>query len=161
MTSSWPRPVDDVAAFLRDARAEARLEEFAVAAATAAEVSEAAGCELRQVVTALMFVCDGIPVAVLVPGDRRADRAKVARAVGAKEVRDAVVQADNGFPPGRGGRVLVEQTLLAEPLVWAGAGSPRHMVALAPGELVRLTRGEPMDVVEAPAYHSSPETAKD
>ena len=55
----------------------------------------------------------------------------------------------------------MEQTLLTEPLVWVGGGSPRHMVALSPTELVRLARGEPMDVVEEPAYHSSPETAQD
>ena len=33
------------------------------------------------------------------------------------------------------------------PIVWAGAGSDRHMVALAPRELVRLTRGRVEDLV--------------
>jgi prolyl-tRNA editing enzyme YbaK/EbsC (Cys-tRNA(Pro) deacylase) len=171
MTSVWPEQVDRVAAFLRDAVAEARLEEFAGGAATAQEAAETIGCELRQIVKSLVFVCDGLPVVVLVSGDRRADPVKVARGARAEHARVArpeEVEAATGFAPGSvapfpggGGRVLVEQTLLTESLVWAGAGSPRHMVALSPTELVRLARGEPMDVVEEPAYHSSPETAQD
>ena len=118
----------------------------------------------------LVFVCEGQPVVALVPGDRRADLAKITRGAGADTGRIAraeEVEAATGFAPGSvapfpgaGYRVLVEQTLLTEPLVWVGAGSPRHMVVLAPTELVRLSRGEPMDVVEEPAYHSSPETAE-
>ncbi len=170
MLGAWPAEVERVAVFLRDAGAEARLEEFSLATATSTEAAEAIGCELRQVVKSLVFVCDGLPVVVLVPGDRRAAVAKVARAAEAADTRIAradEVQAATGFTPGSvapfpgtGARVLVEQTLLAEPLVWAGAGSTRHMVALAPAELVRLARGQPMDVVEEPAYHSSPETAE-
>jgi hypothetical protein len=33
-------------------------------------------------------------------------------------------------------------------VVWVGAGSEQHMAALAPGELMRLSRARPMDVVE-------------
>jgi prolyl-tRNA editing enzyme YbaK/EbsC (Cys-tRNA(Pro) deacylase) len=166
MSTAWPLEVERVAAFLRSAGAEARLEELPASAATAQEAAEAIGCQLRQVVKSLVFVCDGLPVVVLVPGDRRAGSAKVAQAVGASEARVArgdEVEAGTGFLPGavapfagHGGRVLVEQALLAEPLVWAGAGSTRHMVALTPAELVRLSRAVPMDVVEEPAYHSSP-----
>jgi len=51
------------------------------------------------------------------------------------------------FPLERVPVVLVERTLVRHPIVWAGAGSDRHMVALAPRELVRLTRGRVEDVV--------------
>ncbi len=171
MTSAWPESVDRVAAFLRESGAEARLEELAGGAATAQEAAETIGCELHQIVKSLVFVCDGTPVVVLVPGDRRADTAKIARAANAAEARVALpaeVEATTGFTPGSvgpfpgsGKRVLVEQTLLTEPLVWVGGGSPRHMVALTPTELVRLARGEPMDVVEQPAYDSAPTPAED
>jgi hypothetical protein len=39
--------------------------------------------------------------------------------------------------------------LLGHPLVWIGAGSERHMAALAPTELMRLSKAAPMDAVEA------------
>lgn len=165
MSTAWPLEVERVASFLHDAGAEARLEEFAVGTATAQEAADAIGCEPRQVVKSLVFVCDGQPLVALLPGDRRADPAKIGRAVGAADVRIAgshEVVAATGFLPGAVApfpaavRAVIEQTLLAEPTVWAGAGSARHMVSLAPAELVRLSQAVPMDVVEEPAYDSSP-----
>src|SRR5881398_2745021 len=77
----WPEAVEQVAGFLRDAGAEARVEEFATPTPTAQAAADAIGCELRQIVKSLLFECDdGRPVVALVPGDRRADAAKVAAA---------------------------------------------------------------------------------
>ena len=42
--------------------------------------------------------------------------------------------------------VLVDRSLLVHELVWIGAGSNRHMAALAPPDLVRLARARPADV---------------
>ena len=171
MVGGWPEPVERVAAFLRESGAEARLEEFATGTPTAEAAAEAAGCALEQIVKTLVLLCDGRPVVALVPGDRRGDPAKVARAAGAARARVArpeEVVAATGFEPGavapfplpRVERVLVEPALLSHPVVWVGAGSPRHLAMLAPAELVRLTRAEPVDVVQEPAYHSrsEPET---
>ena len=154
----WPDSVERVAAFLRDTGAEARLEEFEDETPTASAAADAIGCTLGQVVKSLVLMCDASPVVALVPGDRRADTGKVARIVGARRVTvakpDQVVAA-TGFRPGavspfpleRVTAVLVERTFLRHRIVWAGAGSDRHMVALAPAELVRLTRGRVEDVV--------------
>jgi prolyl-tRNA editing enzyme YbaK/EbsC (Cys-tRNA(Pro) deacylase) len=43
--------------------------------------------------------------------------------------------------------VLIERTLLAHDVVWIGAGSRRHMAAMAPADLVRLARARPVDAV--------------
>ena len=97
-------------------------------------------------------------VVALVPGDRRADSSKIARLAGSRRAaiaKPAEVVDATGFEPGgvapfpleRVPVVLVERTLVRHPVVWAGAGSDRHMVALAPRELVRLTRGRVEDVV--------------
>jgi len=51
--------------------------------------------------------------------------------------------------------VFVERTLLSQPLLWVGAGSERHMAAVSPTELLRLSRARPMDVVEQAPYHQS------
>lgn len=161
LPDSWPPPVARVAAFLRDAGAEARLEELESEGATATDAATAIGCRLAQIVKTLVLVCDGAPVAVLVPGDRRVDARKVAQAAGARRARiaslDAVTEL-TGFQPGGVApfplagveRVLVDESLLFERVVWAGAGTTRHMVSLAPAELLRLTRGEALDVAEPP-----------
>jgi prolyl-tRNA editing enzyme YbaK/EbsC (Cys-tRNA(Pro) deacylase) len=152
-----PEPVARVARFLANARAEARLQEFRGGTPTADDAANAVGCELDQIVKSLVFVCDGAPVLVLVPGSRRADPAKVARAVGAHSAKIAsprVVREATGFEvggvapfplPAAIKDVLADRALLAWEVVWAGAGSDRHMAGLSPAELVRLTRARPVD----------------
>ena len=157
--AEWPEPVRRVAVFLREAGAEARLEEFSEGTPTASAAARAIGCGLDQIVKSLVIECDGRPFVVLVPGDRRADLAKLERAVGctgARVATPAQVEAATSFAPGavapfplpKVERVLIERTLLTHDVLWVGAGSPRHMAGLAPGELVRLARAEPMDAVE-------------
>jgi prolyl-tRNA editing enzyme YbaK/EbsC (Cys-tRNA(Pro) deacylase) len=156
--SAWPEPVERVAAFLREAGAEARLEEFPEGTPTAREAAKAVGCELAQIVKSLVFDCDGSAVIVLVPGDRRADVRKVAAAAGCAKARVAradEVERATGFTPGAVApfplehvRVFADRRLLAHETVWVGAGSSRHIAGLAPTELVRLARARPMDAVE-------------
>ena len=156
MTSTWPEPVDRVATFLRESAAEARLEEFSSGAATAAAAAETIGCELRQIVKSLVFICDEHPVVVLVPGDRRVDERAVAVALGATEVRvaraDEVLEA-TGFEPGGVApfpqkaisRTLMDSSFLQHQVVWIGAGTASHMAALAPAELLRLSGATAFD----------------
>jgi prolyl-tRNA editing enzyme YbaK/EbsC (Cys-tRNA(Pro) deacylase) len=154
----WPEPVARVARFLADAKVEARLEEFSEGTPTAEDAARAVGCEPAQIVKSLVFVCDRRPVLVMVPGDRRADRRKVAHEVGATQTAVASldeVRRVTGFDAGGVApfplpgiqAVLIERTLLAEREVWVGGGSEHHMAALAPADLARLARARPVDVV--------------
>jgi prolyl-tRNA editing enzyme YbaK/EbsC (Cys-tRNA(Pro) deacylase) len=159
-TKAWPEPVERVTSYLRDAGAEVRVEEFPEGTPTAQAAARAVGCELAQIVKSLVFLCDRRPVLAMVPGDRRADADKIAKAAGSGSARIAgveEVQDATGFEPGavapfplpRVDRVFIDRTLLSHRLVWIGAGSERHMAALSPAELVRLSRARPMDVVAA------------
>lgn len=156
---SWPEPVERVAVFLRAAGAEARLEEFESATPSAQAAADAIGCALEQIVKSLVFVCGSEPVLALLPGDRRADPAKIARAAEARDARvakPAEVLEVTGFAPGGvspvppppGTLVLVERTIISAPVVWVGGGSDRHMAMLAPLELVRLTGGALADIAQ-------------
>ncbi|MBA3374755.1 MAG: YbaK/EbsC family protein [Actinobacteria bacterium] len=159
MVAAWPEPVERVSSFLRDAGAEARIEEFGEGTPTAADAAAAVGCALEQIVKSLVLMCEERPVVALVPGDRRGDLEKVARITGCESARVASaqeVEQATGFAPGavapfplpQVDTILLERTLLRHPLVWAGAGSPSHLVGLAPTELGRLARARPMDVVK-------------
>lgn len=158
MSRDWPEPVQRVAAFLQEARVEARVEEFGEGAPTAEAAARAAGAELNEIVKSLVFSCDGRAIVVMVPGDMRADTAKIGAAAGCGKVRSAgrdAVEEATGFPAGgvapfplpRIGTVLIDRTLLKREVVWVGAGSERHMAALAPSDLVRLARAQPADLV--------------
>jgi prolyl-tRNA editing enzyme YbaK/EbsC (Cys-tRNA(Pro) deacylase) len=153
---AWPESVERVASFLRAAGAEARVEEFEQPTPTAEDAANAVGCSLSQIVKSLVFDCDGRAIVVLVPGDKRASSRKVRAAGGCRRARiggGEYVEQMTGFAPGavapfplpRVSRVLIDRSLLRHPSVWVGGGSPRHLVAVAPAELMRLSRAEAVD----------------
>ncbi|MGH3023999.1 MAG: aminoacyl-tRNA deacylase, partial [Gaiellaceae bacterium] len=139
-----------------ESRVEARVEEFHEGTPTAADAAKAAGAPVEQIVKTLVFSCDGRAIVVMVPGDRRADTAKVGAAAGCERVKAVgadVVEQITGFPAGGVApfplpgieTVLIDRSLLAYEVVWIGAGSGRHMAAVAPSDLVRLARARPID----------------
>jgi prolyl-tRNA editing enzyme YbaK/EbsC (Cys-tRNA(Pro) deacylase) len=158
MSVDWPEPVERVARVLKEGRVEARIEEFKAGTPTADDAARAAGAPVDRIVKSLVFSCDGRAIVVMVPGDRRADTAKIAAVAGCDRVKgvgaDAVEEL-TGFPAGGVApfplpgiqTVLLDRTLMAHEVVWIGAGSSRHMAALAPADLARLARARPVDVV--------------
>jgi prolyl-tRNA editing enzyme YbaK/EbsC (Cys-tRNA(Pro) deacylase) len=157
VTQRWPESVERVSEALRAAGAETRIEEFAAGTPTAEDAATAVGCELRRIVKSLLFDCDGSWVLVLVPGDRRADAAKVARATssnrarvaGAAQVRDVTGYDVGAVAPVallKVSRVLLDRGIPTEGILWVGAGSPRHMAGLPATELARVTRADLVDV---------------
>ena len=155
--SQWPEPVERVAAVLRAAAVDARIEEFPEGTPNARDAAQAVGCDLSQIVKSLVLVCDGVFVLALVPGDVRADERAVAEAVSAREVRvaraDEVRQA-TGFEPGGVApfphlgvaQSVIDESLLAHQFVWIGAGTPTHLAALDPHDLQRLAGAKPVDL---------------
>src|SRR4051794_21526153 len=157
--NTWPEAVERVAAALRDAQVEAHIEEFADGTATAQEAADAVGCKLPQIVKSLVFVAGDEAVVVLIPGDRRADTSKVAAALGAAKAKVASpdeVRRLTGFEPGAVApfplahieRVLVDRALLTQPELWIGSGSSRHLAAIRPADLVRITRATTVDAAQ-------------
>jgi prolyl-tRNA editing enzyme YbaK/EbsC (Cys-tRNA(Pro) deacylase) len=156
--SSWPEPVERVAGFLRRVAVESRIEEFPAGTKTAEDAARAVGCDVAQIVKSLVFVCDGKAVLVMVGGDRRADSAKVAAAVPCEKAKIAGpdhVRSATGFEPGAVApfplpgieTILVDDELLLHEVVWTGAGSHQHVLAIAPSDLVRVTRARSIDAV--------------
>jgi Cys-tRNA(Pro) deacylase len=160
MAERWPESVERVAAVLRDAGIDARVEEFREGTPTARDAAKAVGASLGQIVKSLLFICDGRPTLALVPGDRRADETKVAAVAGAKAARvakPAEVLAATGFEPGGVApfpapavtQVVIAPELLQHEQVWIGAGSERHMAGISPVDLVRLTDARAGEITEA------------
>jgi prolyl-tRNA editing enzyme YbaK/EbsC (Cys-tRNA(Pro) deacylase) len=107
-----------------------------------------------QIVKSLAFEVDGEIVLALVSGSNRLDESELARMAGADggtarranpdAVRAATGFAIGGVPPfGHTAplQTFVDGDLLSYDVVWAAAGTPRHVFAIAPTELVRASRG--------------------
>jgi Cys-tRNA(Pro) deacylase len=126
---------------------------------TAVDAARAVGCEIGQIVKSLVFVADGEPVLALVSGTNRADTARLATAIGARqvrradadEVRDATGFAIGGVPPfghARRLRVVVDRDLTRFDLVWAAAGLPDATFPIPPADLVTIAAGTVAEIAE-------------
>jgi Cys-tRNA(Pro) deacylase len=115
---------------------------------TADEAAAAVGVEVGQIVKSLVWAVDGEPVLALVAGDRRLDTERLAAALGvdavdradADAVRAATGFAIGGVPPfGHTTRLrtVMDASLRRFDEVWAAAGTPRDVFAIAPDELAR------------------------
>lgn len=129
---------------------------------TADDAARAIGVTVGQIVKSLVFMVAGRPVLALVSGVNRLDETKLARQAGmaglaglvgeggsvvradADQVRAATGYPIGGVPPFGHPSPLptfVDEDLLGHDVLWAAAGTPRDNFAIAPDDLVRVTRG--------------------
>ena len=133
---------------------EVEVREFPEGTRTALDAAAAVGVEVGQIVKSLAFDVDGEIVLALVSGSNRLDESELARAAEAAEgtvrrakpdaVRAATGFAIGGVPPfghTTALRTFVDSDLLRYDVVWAAAGTPRHVFAIDPNELVRASGG--------------------
>jgi prolyl-tRNA editing enzyme YbaK/EbsC (Cys-tRNA(Pro) deacylase) len=142
---------DRVQAALSAAGVVARIEEFPSSTRTAQDAAAAVGTSVGQIVKSLVFVAGGAPVLALVSGANRLDPARLAGLTGlpidkadADAVRQATGYSIGGVPPvGFLAPIptFIDRDLLQYDVVWAAAGTPRHVFPIAPQELVRITGG--------------------
>ncbi len=116
-------------------------------AGTAADAARACGCGVEQIVKSIVFRVAGSDrhVLFLTGGAARVDPAKAATLAGATlEKADATsIRAHTGFAIGGVsplGHLTPIETwfdpgLLAHPVIWAAAGTPNHVFAVAPERL--------------------------
>jgi prolyl-tRNA editing enzyme YbaK/EbsC (Cys-tRNA(Pro) deacylase) len=128
---------------------------------TAEDAAAAIGCHVAQIVKSLVFLVDDQPVVALVGGADRLDEDRLAAAAGGGQVRRAdadAVRAATGYavggvPPfGHATelRCFVDDALLAHDVVWAAAGTPRHVFAAEPAALVAAAGAEVVTVRRDP-----------
>lgn len=120
---------------------------------SAADAAAAVGCEVAAIAKSLVFrrKAAARPLLVIASGAQRADEAAIAALIGeaigkadAQFVRDTTGFAIGGVAPvGHTGpiRILIDETLMALPEIWAAAGTPHSVFNLTPAELVKITGG--------------------
>ena len=126
---------------------------------TAEDAAAAVGCDVGQIVKSLVFTVSGAPVMALVSGRNQLDTRKLAALfnVGRKQVeradadtvRAATGYAIGGVPPfGHATRlpVYVDEDLITYKVIWAAAGTPNTVFAVAPADLVRTSGGTTTDL---------------
>ncbi|WP_347268049.1 YbaK/EbsC family protein [Paracoccus sp. (in: a-proteobacteria)] len=126
-------------------------------ARTAEGAAAAVGCAVDQIAKSIIFrgAATGHVVLFLTAGGNRVDPGKAA-AVAGQELGKAdadLVRAETGFAIGgvapvghlRRLEAFLDPRLLEFGTVWAAAGTPRHVFAIAPADLLRLTGAQQAD----------------
>lgn len=120
-------------------------------ARTAEGAAAAVGCAVDQIAKSIIFrgEASGHVVLFLTAGGNRVDPAKATALAGQNlgKADAELIRAETGFaiggvaPVGHLNRIeaWLDPRLLDFEQVWAAAGTPRHVFAIAPAELLRLT----------------------
>jgi prolyl-tRNA editing enzyme YbaK/EbsC (Cys-tRNA(Pro) deacylase) len=141
---------------LHAAGVDVQIEAFPSSTRTAPEAAAAVGTSVAQIVKSLVLIAGDRPVLALVSGANQLDADRLGALIGtplskadASAVREATGYAIGGVPPlgfPAPIRTYVDRELMSYDIVWAAAGTPRHVFAIAPGELLRITGGTLADL---------------
>jgi prolyl-tRNA editing enzyme YbaK/EbsC (Cys-tRNA(Pro) deacylase) len=135
--------VDRVTAVLRAAGVDVEIREFPEGTRTAPAAAAAVGCEVGQICKSLVFRVGEEPLLVIASGANRVDEARFgAVKADAAFVREQTGFAIGGVPPVGHARAIdtvVDEDLLRYDVVWAAAGTPSAVFAIAPDRLVAVS----------------------
>ncbi len=148
--SELPKSAQSVVDAAADLGLTLNVIEYPDGARTAADAAAAVGCEVGQIVKSLIFSVDGELVLALTSGSNRVDTDALVAAAGgttcgradADDVRSATGFAIGGVPPfghATPVRTFFDAALLDYDVVWAAAGTPRHVFSVDPHALLAQT----------------------
>jgi prolyl-tRNA editing enzyme YbaK/EbsC (Cys-tRNA(Pro) deacylase) len=137
------------------------VQETSADTSTATAAAQAVNAELGSIVKSLVLLADGLPLLVLVAGDQQIDLRRLRTKLGlskrrlriarAHEVREHTGFDVGGVPPlghHAAMRTLIDRTLGRFETVWAAAGDPSAVFPISYEQLVTVTSGEVLDLVE-------------
>lgn len=152
-----PNPVAAVRAALAAAGLEDTVRTFPAGVPTAAAAAAALGCDLAAITNSLVFEADGGPLLILASGAARVDTTLVAHQLGGIRIRRASAafvlshagQAVGGVAPvghPNSIRTVLDTSLRAHPLLWAGAGDDNSMFSISYADLRSITNATELQV---------------
>ncbi len=125
----------------------------------ASSMAEILGLKPKAVVKTLLFIADGKPVMAMVPGDRRADKAKLKQHLKADKVTfasetDIRVIADylaTALPPvalKRPVTTILDKRIKTKDIVYTAGGSPNVILKIRVADLLEVTEAAVADIGE-------------
>jgi len=139
------RGPDRFRAALEAAALECEIRTLPDSTRTAVEAAAAVGCSVSEIAKSLVFRASDRAVVAVMSGDNRLDPAKLAAALGeevgradADFVRAATGFAIGGVPPlghATPADIFMDEDLFRFDEIWAAAGSPYSVFAIAPARL--------------------------
>ena len=152
-----PGPVANVKRALTALGAKDTVTVFDSKVPTAAAAAATLGCDVAAITNSLVFDLGGTPLLILASGAAKVDVHKVAEQLGTGKIRRASPEfvlehtgqevggvAPVGHPEKI--RTLLDESLAAHRVLWAGAGDHNSMFSISYEDLQRITGAEEMPV---------------
>lgn len=148
------RSVERVARVLSEAGIETAIVEMPESTRTAAEAAAAVGCEIDQIAKSIIFrgETSGRTILFITAGGNQVDPVRASALAGehlgradAGFVREMTGFAIGGVAPIAhkvAPRAFLDPRLLEFPVIYAAAGTPRHIFAISGPDLLRLSGAE-------------------
>ncbi|MZR13182.1 YbaK/EbsC family protein [Maritimibacter sp. DP07] len=143
-----------------EAGLEIEILEMAEGTRTAADAAAAAGCEIDQIVKSIVFrgEDDGQVLLFLTAGGNRVDDRKASAVAGEPlgKADAALIRGQTGFAIGGIApighlnpiRAFIDPRLMEFEVIWAAAGTPRHVFAANPRDIARVSGAQTADFTE-------------
>lgn len=143
-----------------EAGLEIEILEMAEGTRTAADAAAAAGCEIDQIVKSIVFrgEDDGQVLLFLTAGGNRVDDRKASAVAGEPlgKADAALIRGQTGFAIGGVApighlnpiRAFIDPRLMDFEVIWAAAGTPRHVFAANPRDIARVSGAQTADFTE-------------
>lgn len=138
-----------------------RIEPVEVGPATTAQMAaDLVGCAVDQIAKSIVFAgqASGAALLFVTAGGNRVDAAKAGALAGEGlgKADAGLIRAQTGFAIGgvapvghlRPPRAFFDPRLLEFETVWAAAGTPNHVFAIAPRDLLRISGAQEADFTE-------------
>lgn len=139
---------------------DCQVVEFSSSTRTAADAAQAIGCEVAQIAKSLIFRTANTnrPILIITSGINRVDENLLATRLG-----EPIIKADADFIRQHTGFVIggvppighaepietyIDEDLLLFEEIWAAAGTPHAVFKLKPKDLMQMTGGLVINVIE-------------
>lgn len=150
----------DLQRFIQAHNIRAEILHLDVLTPTVEAAAQAVGTEPENIVKSILFMVAGAPVLAIACGQARVDSRAIAtlHGVGRKQVKLApaqVVLQETGYEVGAMPpfghlhplETLLDRRVLERPVVYAGGGSERTLLRLAPQTILKVTRARVLDLL--------------
>jgi prolyl-tRNA editing enzyme YbaK/EbsC (Cys-tRNA(Pro) deacylase) len=146
-----------VRAALQAANADVEILEMRAETRTAAQAAAEAGCEIDQIAKSIIFAGEktGAFYLFVAAGGNQVDPALAGKLAGEPLTRADPngVRAVTGFAIGGVAPVghltaipcFLDRRLIEFDVIWAAAGTPRHIFSISPEELAKIIQAQPVD----------------
>lgn len=157
LTGDMSKSLKRVKRALDEAGITAEILEMAEGTRTAEDAARAAGCEIDQIVKSVIFRGeeDGRAILFLTAGGNRVDVVKASAVAGEAlgKADAALIREQTGFAIGGVApighltpiRAFIDPRLFDFDVIWSAAGTPRHVFAVDPRDIERLSGAQAAD----------------